>query len=157
MNKLVFLATMWLAACTALLVEPRSWAFVQAVGGISIGEPIRNDSAWLLPVRGDVSGTQGISTKPSQVNSGLTCYAVEANIEGSAIFVVMSTTVAGSRSAKCPPAVLGHPADGVYSVFYRAPNEAPIFLRDVRIGGQPELPTGGAEGPVLPPAGRGGT
>jgi len=146
MKQLVSFAVLLLVACSAL-AEPRSWSFVQSVGGIAVDQPIQKDGAWLLPVISDVSGLQAITVKPSQLNSGLACQAVESTVEGASIFIVIATTIAGSgRTAQCPPAALGSPAPGIYSVFYRGPNGAPVLLREVRIGAQPTVQ---ADGPAF--------
>ena len=133
MKKLLLLSLIVLVACAAL-DEPRNWTFVQSVGGISIGDPTQGNDEWLLPVRADVSGLREISTKPTVMLSGVACRAVEAKVEGTSIFIVVTTTIAGEgRTAQCPPAALGHPRAGMYAVIYRGPDETPTHLRDVHI------------------------
>ncbi len=123
-----------LSACSSI-VEQKSWAFVQSVGGFSIGVPFQNQHGWILPVHGDVSGLQTITVKPSTLNSGLSCHSTKAVIEGNAIFLTVITSVAGGgRNSACPPALLGQPSAGKYAVFYRASNEPAIPLGEVFIG-----------------------
>lgn len=134
MKNVLLIASTLLVACTATS-EPRDWSFVQSVGGISVGEPAQSNGVWLLPVEADVSGLREVTTKPTAMNSGIACHSVAATIEGQSIFLVVSTTVAGQgRMAQCPSAALGQLRAGAYSVLYRGPNEAAIYLRQVSIG-----------------------
>jgi len=48
-----------------------AWAFVQSVGGIAVGQPIRNAGQWILPVRANVSGVEAITTQPAQFGLGV--------------------------------------------------------------------------------------
>ena len=118
-----------------MIAEPQSWSFVQTVGGIAVDSPIREDHAWVLPVRGDVSGLKTITIKPTKVNSGIACQSVRAEVEGSSIYLTVLTTMAGvGHNAECPPALLGQVTSGTYRVFYRGPNEKPVQLGEVVIG-----------------------
>ncbi len=133
MAKLVCFMALFLVGCAAVS-EPRNWSFVQSVGGIEVESPIQVQGAWVLPVRGDVSGLQAITVKPAGLNSGIACYT-QATVEGASIFITVSTSVAGGdRVARCPPANLGSLPPGLYTVLYRGPNEAPVELRVVSVG-----------------------
>ena len=113
--------------------QARDWAFVQSVGGLSIGEPFHKDGSWHLPVRCDVSGLRTITTKPTSLNSALTCSTV-ARVEKDAIYIAVITRLPGSQnSAACPPARLGSIANGRYKVFYSTSSSERISVGDINI------------------------
>lgn len=134
MAKLVSIMALFLLVDCAAVSEPRTWGFVQSVGGIEVGSPTQVGGAWVLPIHGNVSGLQTITVKPMELNSGLACYT-RATVEGASIYITVATGVAGSgRIAQCPSANLGSLAPGHYTVLYRGPNEEPVELRVVSIG-----------------------
>ena len=97
-----------------------SWHFVQSVGGLLIGEPVREGGGWSLPVRADVSGLSKVTVQPTTLNSGIACLETRASVENSKIILVIVTSIAGpGREARCPAATLGQIAPGRYSVVYR--------------------------------------
>ena len=137
-NRLTFtlipLAALAVSACCSFS-EPRTWLFVQSVGGVEVGVPLETETGWTLPVRSDVSGVQTVTVKPTMLNSGLSCQSTEATIEDNAIFLTILTGVAGgNRSPVCPAASLGRLRAGKYPVFYRGPNEKPVAIGEVSIG-----------------------
>jgi hypothetical protein len=49
-----------------------TWEFMQSVGGIAIGQPEKiDDSAWVLPIRCDVSGLTTVTREPKVMHSGV--------------------------------------------------------------------------------------
>jgi len=124
-----------LAASSSIAAESRSWSFVQTIGGIAVGQPTKVANRWLLPVRADVSGLQKITLKPTALNSGLSCYTVNASVEGQVIYIAISTSIAGSgRNSLCPSAYLGQLKPGTYAVVYRGPDGQTTQLRNVAVG-----------------------
>ena len=124
-----------LATSCSVVAEPRDWNFVQAVGGIAIGDPAKEFGGWVLPVRADVSGLQTITDKPTTMNSALVCASVQATVEGKAIYVTVRTgVVRKGLSSACPPANLGDIKAGSYAVFYRESSGRAVQLREVAIG-----------------------
>ncbi len=126
-------------ACTSCgTTEPRSWDFVQSVGGIQVGTPLISEvGGWVLPVVADVSGTKKVTVAPTTNNSGLVC-DTKASVEGQAIYVTVSTALPeGTRTASCPFAGLGKIPYGTYSVLYRGPNWAPVFWGMLRLRNSP--------------------
>jgi hypothetical protein len=114
--------------------EQQAWSFVQAVGGIEIGTPFKDEKGWTLPVRADVSGLQTITSKPTTLNSGLSCQSVEASIKDHSIYLKILTSLAGrGRSSQCPPTLLGQITAGKYAVFYRGPNEPAVAIGNLTI------------------------
>src|ERR1700690_3400101 len=93
--------------------EPQGWSFIESVGGIVVGPPVRVDHSWVLPVRSDVSGLKSITRMPTMINSGMACRSVRAEVEGRMIYLTLLTTLAGPRrNAECPAALLGQVASG---------------------------------------------
>jgi hypothetical protein len=118
----------------SVLAHSQSWAFVQSVGGLLVQPPMHGEQGWALPIRANVSGIETISIKPTAINSGMVCEQTLSEIEGNNIYLTIVTGAARSNaSAVCPPAILGKIAPGKYSVFYRGPHEAPVFLSEVSI------------------------
>jgi hypothetical protein len=117
-----------------LMARDENWAFVQSVGGISIGEPVREGSGWILPVRADLSGFSKITVQPTAHNSGMACRETRATVTRNTILLVVVSTVAGDgREARCPPAHLGALTPGTYSVAYGAAPESAVALGSVVI------------------------
>ncbi len=112
-----------LAAFAGILPERQTWDFMQSVGGISIGDPFREDGMWYLPVLCDVSGTRKVTVGPTRMNSSLAAPDVRIQVKGSAVYVtVVTTMVSHNQSSLCKPASLGNLPAGTYSVFYRDPD-----------------------------------
>jgi hypothetical protein len=114
---------------------PQPWAFVKSVGGIIVEDPVPVGGRWILPVQANVSGLQSFSSKPTTLNSGLSCTSVRARVTGNRINLTIYTEVAESASSGvCPSASLGVLPAGEYKVFYAHPDGVPMHLRDVRVG-----------------------
>ena len=116
---------MLLANCAS--AAPHDWAFVQSVGGMSIGTPQPvpasggDATRWQLPVNVDVSGLRASTRAPSALNSGLVCQATLAHAPGQRIVLQLLTRPASAQSpgsSACPPADLGAIAPGAYNVVY---------------------------------------
>lgn len=135
MRKIILAFSAFFLFAFSAIAEPRAWSFVQTVGGVAIGIPVKNENGWLLPVRSDVSGLQTITVKPTTLNSGLACQRTEAIVEGKSIYLTIITGVASSGSSSlCPAASLGQLSAGKYSVLYRGLKEQPIPVDEVTIG-----------------------
>ena len=114
----------------------RDWQFVESVGGLRLGTPSRDGKGHvLLPVRCDVSGTQTISVRPTAMNSSLVCDTPYIRVRNSTVFLTIRVSAAGSRKAdsRCPPADLGEPAAGLYSVVYLSPDGSQHPLGSIHI------------------------
>jgi len=104
-----------LAVCS----EPKSWSFMQSVGGIAIGEALERKGAWFLPVQANVAGLESITVKPVMLNSALICESVSARIVGESIFLTVNAgLLRDGYTRRCPEASLGTPKAGEYRVFY---------------------------------------
>ena len=114
--------------------NPMNWAFVQSVGGITVHQPIVKTGDWVLPLNVDVSGQQAFSTKPTKLNSGLSCQSVQAQTESSAIYLTVMVAVAEPNGkTECSYAKTGTLSPGNYKVFYRGPNEQPVLVGEVTV------------------------
>jgi hypothetical protein len=124
-----------IAACTALIAtcaaaidppfeQPRSLAFLNQRGGISIDQPLRKNNQWMLPVNCNVSGIKAITTQPNVIHSGLAWSKSVARIEDERILLTVMTGVQGSRapSAICGPAPLKRLYHERYEVLYLDPD-----------------------------------
>ncbi|MEX2130640.1 MAG: hypothetical protein WD772_04075 [Pseudohongiellaceae bacterium] len=56
--------------------QPLDWSFIQAVGGIRLGEPYNQNGLVFVPIVADVSGRQTITTVPSLTTENLICRIV---------------------------------------------------------------------------------
>lgn len=111
------------------LADVASWAFIESVGGLRIGEPTKISGGWVLPVQADVSGLTKVTAEPKLFNSGIACWDTRAKVEGPVIALSVITGIAGgNRSSRCPPAKLDSIAPGKYAVRYRGAkgSEAPL-------------------------------
>jgi hypothetical protein len=113
-----------LAGCTSCLRETRDWAFIQSVGGISIGQPVNTQDGWYLPVNCDVSGLRTITTKPTQLNSALVCQRVLTSEDGDTLFISVQTSVVDGKleTPSCRAVNIGNLKRGRYSIKYKDPN-----------------------------------
>lgn len=131
--------------CASVFADPENWSFVQSVGGIAVDAPLLaqwGDWGWVMPVRADVSGLQGVTTKPTALNSALICERTDLAVEGRNMYLTIVTAPAPSSDAeggqhatsRCPPLTFGEMIPGKYSVFYRGPGETPVPLGEVSFG-----------------------
>ena len=124
-----------LSGC-GLVPKEQPWEFVTSVGGIAVDPPQASPSGVTLPVRADVSGLQTISNKPTALNSIMECSLTRARVQGREILVTISTSLLrDGGSSRCPPAKLGRPAAGRYTVLYGSTREnaRPIGVVDVAL------------------------
>lgn len=118
----------------AMCSEPVDWAFVQSVGGISIGEVSITDSHYSLAVNANVSGLEQVTVKPTLVNSALICESTTATIQDKAIYLTINKgVIREGYSTHCPAAKLNHIKAGSYQVFYKSPNGETQLLGEVLI------------------------
>ena len=118
----------------AVNAETRTWSFVQSVGGLSIGAPVRVKAGWSLPINANVSGLESVTQAPTTLNSALVCESTSAVVEEGSIYIAISTSLAqGKYKVMCPPAQLGQIASGAYRVFYRGPGHQPVLVGKIQI------------------------
>lgn len=126
-------------ACS-LSEQPANWQFLQSVGGIAVGMPVKTGELWRLPFQVDISGLTTVTTTPSTLNSGLACQRVSAVVEGESIYLTIFVTSAGSgRTAQCGHAVIGSAVEGRRKVFYRANDEDINLIGEVEFASKHPL------------------
>jgi hypothetical protein len=111
-----------------------TWEFMQSVGGIAIGQPEKiDDSAWVLPIRCDVSGLTTVTREPKVMHSGVVVTRMLHEIRDGdiAISIVINTPMGTARSSACPSITLKKVAPGDYRVLYMEPNKATHALGTV--------------------------
>jgi hypothetical protein len=112
-----------LAAFAGILPERQTWAFMQSVGGISIGSPYRDGTGFSVPLSCDVSGLKKITVQPAMLNSALAADDVDVVVTDRVIYLtVVTTPVSRNKSPLCKPALLGDLSSGEYQVIYRDPD-----------------------------------
>jgi hypothetical protein len=133
-NICFFILVLFSSVCFA---EERDWSFIQAVGGLAIGEPYRENGRLILPLHCDVSGLAEITVKPTLLNSALAFESVHLERHGTSIFLKVSTTIATQKHPKatCENVELGELPGGRYSVFYgEAPSSFNSHEQVVKLG-----------------------
>jgi len=76
---LLLLVAILVSSCSGIpggrgqLGEAQDWNFIQAVGGIRLGEPYSQNGLVFVPIVADVSGRQTITTVPSLTTENLIC------------------------------------------------------------------------------------
>lgn len=137
MTKIVtvpLLSVILLAASEIACAEIATWTFMLSVGGVAIGEPVREGETWTLPVRADVSGLSKITVQPTALNSSLACRETRVTVERATIVIAFVTSPAGGgHEARCPAAALGRMAPGRYSVVYGGAGNTPADLGTIVI------------------------
>lgn len=134
-NARGILIALVLGSPSLAFAAPQSWAFVVSVGGITVGDPVRADGVWTLPVQADVSGLMSFTSKPTTLHSALVCSSVVAKIVDGGIYLTINTDLPGTaKNARCPAVRLGVVKSGTYSVLYKGPHDAPVLLRFVHVG-----------------------
>lgn len=133
MMRLLLLLTSALLSSTAF-AGVETWAFVQSVGGLSLGAPERQAAAWVLSVQVDVSGLTPVTRQPVTLNSGLACVQMHAVVEGRNIYLTLVTgLIRQGLSSHCPSVLLDASLQGRYKVFYRGPDESPVELSEIQL------------------------
>ena len=100
------------------------WQFIQSIGGISLGSPLRDDEGHVwLPIFCDVSGLTTTTVPPTAMNSGIVCIPPRVRICSNTVFLTVRTSVPGNKAHDrlCPSADLGTLDGGRYAVVYQAP------------------------------------
>lgn len=130
----VLLVLASLPASAGMQPERQTWAFMQTVGGISIGDPYQNDDRWFLPVLCDISGLKTITIKPVFLNSALAAAETVVTVEGNAISVTVTTSLRSHNPrSSCRPGELGRLPRGNYTVSYRDPDGTEHALGTISI------------------------
>lgn len=109
-----------------------SWRFIQSVGGMAIGTPIKTKGVWILPIFVDVSGLKKFTSNPTNLNSGIVCRRITSQIEGKTIYLTVHTGIpAKTGSAKCASIEMKSMIKGKHDVFYKEQNGNRQFIAEV--------------------------
>lgn len=74
------------------------WSFIQAVGGIRVGEAQPGASgSWTIPIECDVSGLTAVTTRPTTLNSALAVRDVRSEARQGEIRIWIVTCVVSRR------------------------------------------------------------
>jgi hypothetical protein len=96
-----------------------SWKFMEAVGGVAIGQPSRKPQSMYLSVRCDVSGLTEITKKPTTINSAISVKSIKTKIEEQKIYISVRTgLVSKNETCMCSGVDLGDIPAGNYEVIY---------------------------------------
>ena len=112
-----------------------NWDFVQAVGGIRVGDPqpVANGE-WAVPVECDVSGLTAVTTQPSTLNSALVVKDVQLQAQQGKIVVWVITCVVTDQHKESHwtrSITLKGVKQGKYAVQYLNPDGSTVDLRSV--------------------------
>lgn len=131
--KAALIALVLLQVPSAALARKESWKAIKSTGGISVGAPFHSTDGWLLVVRARLSKLASPANKTAP-DGGLSCVQTSAAVEAGNIYLtIISGEARGPIGAVCPAAKLGEIESGHYRIFYRAPNEAPVLLKEIQI------------------------
>lgn len=120
-----------------LTSRSRSWDFIQQTGGMRIEQPVDRDGRLVLPVEYDVTGTRGVTHRPTLLNSGLAVRRIEAHLVGDRRRIVLRlwTQVVEHDSAAGP--VYYAPLEGLtigsYEVYYEDAGEAAKLIGKIEV------------------------
>ena len=135
------LLTLLAAAClqapayAADFIEPRSWHFLHARGGILVEQPFRKGSQWLLPLKCNVSGIEAINTRPTIRHSQLAWAETAVKVDGFSIYLTINTAMQSPDypTAICGAAAINYLEPGVYDVLYLDPDGASLWLDFIKV------------------------
>ena len=115
----------------------RDWTFMQAVGGIRVGDPqsVSRDT-WTLPIECDVSGLTEVTTKPTGINSALVVKDIKTQTRQDKILVwvvVCVVTDKYTESHWAKSIQLKGVKEGKYSVQYLNPDGSTVGIRTIEL------------------------
>ena len=116
-------------------IEPRSWHFLHARGGLQVEQPFRKGGQWLLPVKCNVSGIKNINTRPTIRHSQLAWAETAVKVDGFSIYLTINTAMQSPDypTAICGAAAINYLEPGVYDVFYLDPDGASLWLDFIKV------------------------
>jgi hypothetical protein len=97
-----------------------SWDYVQATGGLKIGEPVQRENRWMLPVEYEAHGTRAVTRRPTALNSAPHTWKAKIVRKDARLHLTVVTALAGGNdelTAFRETSLKGIPP-GRYEVFY---------------------------------------
>ena len=136
MKFAVIICLLVIVGCTPVS-ERRDWMFVEQVGGLEVGVPIRTESealTWLY-LYGDLSGKKEFSAKPVKTNSTVALSQVKVNVVDNKIKIYLETTKFKYKYAtsKIKGVALSGIKPGKYVVQYINRDGSTIDLKEIEI------------------------
>jgi len=100
-----------------------SWAFIESVGGMALGQPqpVTEGSGWILPIHCDLTGLRKISTQPTALNSSQVIKELRWTVKDNRLLVqlLLKSSVYATGEARCPSIKLKLPAGRELEVVYQ--------------------------------------
>ena len=135
MKKVIYLILLLFIAggCSIVTSQRQNWKFMESVGGLSVVGQDKNPN-WLI-IKGNVSGLQEFSTKPTTKNSALTVKKVKTIIKDSHIQMYILTTLVSDKypDPKIYGVKISKIKPGKYMVQYLNPDNTVVDLKEVEI------------------------
>lgn len=124
-----------LPAYAADFVQPRSWDFIHARGGLQVEQPTRKGGQSVLPISCNVSGIKTISTTPKIRHSQLAWAESVVKVEGVSIYLTIYTARQSPKypSAHCGAAAIKRLEPGDYELIYLNPDGSSRRLTVVNV------------------------
>jgi hypothetical protein len=117
------------------LTSHEPWNFVEAVGGIRIGDPQPvSPGVWTLPVECDVSSLTEVTTKPTTLNSARVVKNVEQDVKQDCILIWVVTRLANEKykdSHWTNGITVRGIRQGIYKLVYLNPDGSTVDLRSI--------------------------
>ena len=103
------------------LINQADWAFIESVGGIKVGTPLKTEQGYYLPIQCNVSGLDSITSQPTALNSALWCLSTQTFVEDSSIYLHINYGISFSdyTECNCSATNIGKLKSGNYKVYYQ--------------------------------------
>ena len=131
--KIIALLFLFLIFGCSVLAKHQDWKFMQNVGGIIVVGQDKNPN-WLI-LRGNVTGLQEFSAKPTQSNSALAIKKIKSVITQSEIQIYVVTILASDKynETEISGVNISGAHKGKYKVYYLNPDDTKIFLKEIEV------------------------
>jgi hypothetical protein len=103
-----------------LTADEKTWASIQATGGLKIAEPVQHDGKWFLPVEYDPHGARAVTRRPTTLQSAPHACKVKILRKGERLHLIVITSLASmdEKLDYMHEASLRDIPAGRYEVFY---------------------------------------
>ena len=88
-----------------------SWAFVESLGGLKVGTPVKEAEGWTLPVECDLTGLRKVSVDPTSMNSSLMIREQRWSIQSGQLRLqlLLKPSSYATPESRCQPITLTQP------------------------------------------------
>ena len=117
---IAFFAIIVIVSFNTIISKTADWEFIQNVGGIKTGIPLKTEDGFYLPVVCNVSGLDSVTIKPITINSALSCVKINVKVDKNNIYLKVITGIAKSQEddCNCKATRIGFLKKGIYKVYY---------------------------------------